>query len=84
MAWPVRAQGTRHSATCARVFSRYDLTCPRCAELATGAQARPGWHSRKADDRAAVMAIRSHNCVASRCFGSDRGPEHTVCTFGEW
>ena len=34
---------TKHSATCKRVFGRYDMTCDRCLELRMGFGARRGW-----------------------------------------
>jgi hypothetical protein len=68
---------TKHSDTCKRVFSRYDLTCPRCRELADGAQPREGWGDRQRKHEAArVRAIRAHDCKRSGC-----GP---ICTFGDW
>ncbi len=32
-----------HKTDCGRVFKRYDLSCPRCQELAKGEPARAGW-----------------------------------------
>ena len=37
---------TKHSDTCIRVFAKYDMTCPRCQELAKGLPARDGWQKR--------------------------------------
>jgi hypothetical protein len=34
---------TPHKTDCAKAFGRLDSTCPRCRELAAGAQARKGW-----------------------------------------
>ena len=68
---------TKHSATCGRVYRRYDTTCPRCLELAAGAVPRCGWGDRaRADERRQIAEIRAHDCRASGC-----GP---VCTFGDW
>ena len=36
---------TIHKNDCARVFKRYDVTCPRCIELINGSTARPAWYS---------------------------------------
>lgn len=68
---------TKHQSDCARVFKRYDLTCPRCRELAEGFAPRAGWgdHKRKADAER-LAAIRAHDCRTSRC-----GP---VCTAFDW
>ena len=68
---------TKHKDGCARVFKRYDLTCPRCCELAEGFSARQGWGAmrRKAEEER-TRAIRAHDCKASRC-----GP---VCTAFDW
>lgn len=68
---------TRHNDDCQRVFRNYDPRCPRCAELASGAQPRAGWGARKHREEAnALTAIKNHNCNRSNC-----GP---VCTFGDW
>jgi hypothetical protein len=68
---------TRHAANCARVFGRYDATCPRCTELKNGAAARRGWGHRnqRHSDLDRTMRIQ-HDCKQSGC-----GP---VCTFGDW
>ncbi len=34
---------TKHKEDCERVFKNYDMTCPRCVELANGSPARDGW-----------------------------------------
>lgn len=34
---------TKHRLDCERVFKRYDADCPRCQELASGADPRGGW-----------------------------------------
>lgn len=43
----MKTQKTKHSENCSRVFKNYDMTCPRCLELANGAAPRPGWGDRK-------------------------------------
>jgi hypothetical protein len=66
-----------HKPDCTRVFKRYDLTCPRCQELAQGKPAREGWGSFHArQDMIRIESIRTHNCQLAHC-----GP---VCTFGDW
>ena len=68
---------TKHTADCSRVFSRLDLTCPRCQELAKGYKARGGWGaSRKASEARRSAEIRAHVCSAATC-----GP---VCTAFDW
>ena len=37
---------TEHSPNCRRVWSRYDASCPRCRELAAGAEPRRGFSHR--------------------------------------
>lgn len=34
---------TKHNNDCKRVFKNYDLSCPRCKELAAGSSPRDGW-----------------------------------------
>jgi hypothetical protein len=34
---------TLHSENCKRVFKKYDKECPRCQELANGAEPREAW-----------------------------------------
>lgn len=66
-----------HKDDCARVFKNYDLSCPRCQQLASGAKPRLGWnHTKLQQEAMQLRAIRSHNCVVANC-GS-------VCTFGDW
>lgn len=68
---------TKHSPSCRRVFSRYDLTCPRCIELSTGSAPRQGWNSpRKAADLALSQAIANHDCKKSGCL--------PICTAFDW
>lgn len=66
-----------HKADCKRVWKRYDMTCPRCQELAAGLNPRAGWSDHKRAFKAAsIAAIRAHDCKKRGC-----GP---VCTFGDW
>lgn len=66
-----------HKTDCARVFRRYDLTCPRCQELANGSKPRAGWGDHaKHVEAMQIAALRAHNCTQANC-----GP---VCTFGQW
>lgn len=65
---------TKHSNTCTRIFRRYDLTCPRCIELASGASARPGWNDHKrAAEQQHLAAIRAHDFRACEA-------RNVVCT----
>lgn len=63
-----------HSLTCRRVFARYDLSCQRCQELASGAPARL-WRGakRRQVEAAKCAAIKAHDCKRSHCgtFGDD-------------
>ena len=66
-----------HKSDCTRVFKRYDMSCPRCQELAKGQPAREGWGSfRTRQELIRLQDIREHNCKLANC-----GP---VCTFGDW
>ena len=72
---------TKHKADCRRVFSNYDMTCPRCIELAAGATPREGWQKdyygrKKQEEERRIRAIREHDCKKSGC-----GP---VCTAFDW
>lgn len=59
-----RTDGVKHTADCKRVFGRYDLTCPRCRELAQGMPARKGWGDDKAAAAAQLSAaIKAHDFV---------------------
>jgi hypothetical protein len=54
-------------------FGRRTAGCPRCDELAAGAEPR-SWNVRS---HGVVMGgARVHNCVESRCL--------SVCTFGDY
>jgi hypothetical protein len=69
---------TYHTEDCRRVFKRYDLSCPRCSELANGSEARKGWGP--SNDQRRCVEIDSH-------FKSEKhlsGGCGIVCTFGEW
>lgn len=66
-----------HKSNCARVFSRYDNTCPRCLELINGAKPRDSWTAAKDRREAAfAKALKAHNCKKSGCM--------PICTFGDW
>jgi len=62
-----------HTADCTRVFKRYDLSCPRCQELAHGAPARKGWFTPRALEP---------RWVPCRCFDPNPGGYCTVCGNG--
>jgi len=67
-----------HKQDCKRVFSRYDMSCPRCIELANGAKARPGYgNSRQQADANRLAEIKAHY-VNGKC---NCGP---VCTKFDW
>ncbi|THJ76069.1 MULTISPECIES: hypothetical protein [Frankia] len=61
-------------------WGRRTAGCPRCDELAAGAQpirwAPPRRARAVADDARRVAEIRAHDCAVSGC--------SVVCTFGEW
>jgi hypothetical protein len=70
---------TAHKTDCARVFKRYDMSCPRCQELAGGAPARAGWNDlKKRNELMRVEAIRQHDFTACA------KQHHGVCTCFEW
>lgn len=75
------ANGTKHLADCERVFRNYDARCPRCSELAGGAEPRKGWGPSRAErDAQDTREIEAH-------FASGRhrsGGCGVVCTFGQW
>lgn len=73
---------TRHSDTCRKAFRNYDLTCPRCRELASGAPARNGWGSvRRQQEQMQCVSIRNHFAPGGPHAMGLCGP---VCTFGDW
>jgi hypothetical protein len=78
-------RGTRHAASCSRVFARYDLECPRCRELAAGAQPREGWGrsaaERREQEQRDAAAIRAHFAPGGP---HDRGVCGPVCTAFDW
>ena len=80
MSWK-KQMGTRHNVDCSRAFKNYDPQCPRCQELANGAEARQGWGpSRRELDLMAASSVSAH-------FSSERhlsGGCGVVCTYGEW
>lgn len=66
---------TKHSHPV--IFGRRVAGCPRCAELDAGAKPiRWSSYYRAQEVAARLQAIRTHDCVKSRC-----GP---VCTAFEW
>ncbi|KKL80326.1 hypothetical protein LCGC14_2005880 [marine sediment metagenome] len=72
---------TKHKEDCERVFKNYDMTCPRCIELANGSPAREGWQRRYYEDKAReekrfAHALATHDCVKSNC--------SPVCTAFDW
>lgn len=72
---------TVHKPDCSRVFKRYDINCPRCAELAAGSEPRKGWGNRRKElDQQRCADIRQHFSSEAHLSGKC-GP---VCTFGDW
>lgn len=67
-----------HNMDCARAFRNYDMSCPRCQQLARGEAPRKGWgrSSWEQTEDQRVAAIRAHDCKKSGC-----GP---VCTAFDW
>lgn len=58
------------------VFGRKEAGCPRCLELACGAQPIRWAQSARQNELRRCHEIRMHDCQKSGC-----GP---VCTFGDW
>lgn len=55
------ASQTRHSWNCTKAWKNYDMSCPRCQELAGGAKARTGWGaSRQQQDALRCVQIKRH------------------------
>jgi hypothetical protein len=78
MGW-TKANGTKH--TCGGPsFGRLTAGCPRCDELAAGAQPRAWRMSAREEDRRRCAEIAEHFASARHRSGGC-GP---VCTFGEW
>lgn len=68
-----------HKEGCQRAFKNYDLSCPRCQELANGSKPREGWNdNKKAFEARRIEAIRTHfvNGIP-KC-------NQVVCTCFEW
>lgn len=77
-----------HSVNCSRVFKNYDISCPRCQELAQGSTARPGWaNNRRELDQQRCAAIKRHFEVvgADGLTGHQRNERNHGCdTAFEW
>lgn len=77
---------TKHTCNGGRgpAFGRKTPGCPRCDELAAGAEPRTlNWVSRKQQDEQRVVEIRDHfrsEKHRSGCCNGGLG----VCTFGDW
>lgn len=68
---------TTHKFDCKKAFKNYDMTCPRCLELAAGAAPRAGYGTgRKVEEARRLVSIKAHNCKQAGC-----GP---VCTAFDW
>lgn len=61
------------------VFGRREANCPRCAELAAGAEPIR-WHKRESDDARRSREIAAHFASAEHRAGKC-GP---ICTFGDY
>lgn len=73
-----REMKTKHNVDCSRVFKNYDLKCPRCLELSTGAPARAGWSdAKRAQEARDLRWIKEHDCVKANC-------STVCCTFGDY
>ncbi len=71
-----------HKQDCKRIFSRYDLTCPRCQELQNGASPREGWGDRRhQQDLARSRAIEAHYANHNTCDYERRG---VPCVTFDW
>lgn len=76
---------TKHVDNCSRVFRNYDMSCPRCKELAAGAQARDGWQKSYYEQQAqsrrmfeAGLKYHRYNHQTQKC-----NCGAVVCTWGE-
>lgn len=69
-----------HKSNCARVFNKYDSTCPRCQELMQGAKPREGWGNRKREQEARDLRGISAHFKSEKHLRGGCGP---VCTFGD-
>lgn len=72
---------TKHKHDCSRVFKNYDMSCPRCVELAEGAKPRDGWQrqyygNKKVEEARFMKQLKAHDCVKSNC--------GVVCTAFDW
>lgn len=73
---------TYHKPDCKRVFKNYDMSCPRCLELASGSSPRKSWgSSRLQQDQKQLAAIRAHFAPNSPHSRGTCGP---ICTFGDY
>ncbi len=79
MAWSKRPAGTAHTCGGPK-FGRLTDGCPRCGELAAGAQAR-SWGPARAPQAAARAAAGAAPLGGAKHRSGGCGP---VCTFGEW
>jgi hypothetical protein len=72
---------TKHKEDCNRVFKNYDLTCPRCIELANGSKPREGWQKKYYENKAGeearfLQALKNHDCEKSGCL--------PICVAFDW
>lgn len=63
-------------------FGRLTPDCPRCDELAAGAQPRTSWRSRRQQTQETQQ--RAHQAHFAPNGPHARGACGPVCTFGDW
>ena len=77
---------TKHSDACTRVFKNYDMSCPRCQELAQGSKARGGWQKSYYENKKRNDAVFSAHLKAQHCehgvFSLNPGGYCNVCGKG--
>lgn len=85
MSWNnTKQNGTKHSVSCARVFSRYDMNCPRCQELAGGSKARSGWGNLKRQNEAQRSAAIAAFFAPGGEYSRMSDVQKMTCTRFEW
>ena len=71
-----------HKQDCKRIFSRYDLTCPRCQELQNGASPREGWGDvARQQAKSRSLEISAHYANHSNC---DYERQGVPCVKFDW
>jgi hypothetical protein len=75
---------TKHTANCGRVFRNYDMSCPRCRELAEGFGARAGWNDNKRKAEAVRCRQVAEFFAPGGKYSQMSETEKTICTAFEW